>query len=399
MPGFRFAKRSAPTATEDDASSETRLSQLLNQARCRGALDLTLSNPTRAGLDYSVYGPPESWLPPGPIAPYAPAAFGSRATREAIAAAWLAGPPAPSPDATIVCPSSSVAYQYLLTLLCEPGDGVLAPQPSYPLFDALARYAGVELQRYRLEYDGGWHVDLDSVRRAINGRTRAALLVSPNNPTGSLLGDRELAAFSALGVPLIVDEVFGAFPLEPRRPRSTFGRCESLMFCIDGLSKSAGLPQVKLSWVALSGPRELVKQALHRLSFLADTYLPVSALAEQALPHLLARAPAFRQQVRSRLAENQKRLSQALHGSPATTLQPTAGWSSLVRLPDVLAPEDEDAWVRRLVDEAGVVTHPGYFYDLESGPHVVLSLLTAPEPFRRATGALREVIERACQLG
>lgn len=399
MPAFRFPQRSAPAGFEEGMGAQTPLSYRLDQARARGAQDLTLSNPTRAGLDYSVYGPTESWLTAGLVDRYRPEPLGCRSTREAIAAGWMGAPPQPRPEAIVVCPSSSVAYQYLLTLLCDPGDGVLAPQPSYPLFDALARYAGVELQRYRLRYDGGWHVDLDSLQRAVNSRTRAALIVNPNNPTGSSLANDELAAFSALGLPLIVDEVFRAFPLKSRGSESTFARSESLMFCLDGLSKSAGLPQVKLSWIALSGPQALVHQALQRLSFITDTYLPVSALAEQALPHLLDCAPAFQEQLRTRLADNQRTLDEVLRNSPATALRPEAGWSTVVRLPDVLGEADEDAWTRLLMEQANLVVHPGYFYDLEHGPHIVLSRLAEPGPFRTAIGRLRKVVERTCDLG
>jgi len=257
----------------------------------------------------------------------------------------------------------------------------------------LARYAGVRLSPYRLAYDGAWHIDLESVRRARGPRTRAILLISPNNPTGSFTSASELARLAELGLPLVSDEVFAHYAHRPSSAllQSALGASTALTFCIDGLSKSAGLPQLKLSWIGVSGPPTEVQEAMQRLSWMADTYLATNTPVQRALPELLRQAEAFRVPLLERLGQNRASLAAALHGSAASLLASEGGWYAIVRLPDLAEEED---WVLGLLAR-GVSTHPGYFYDFtERAPHLVLSLIVPPPAFERAAGTLRAEIDR-----
>jgi alanine-synthesizing transaminase len=355
-------------------------------------IDLTLSNPTRAGLSYAAFGPLLSWT--GIDTPsYAPDPLGLRGAREAVARHWPGQERPVDPARILLLPSSSEAYHYLFTLLCDVGDDVLAPEPSYPLLLHLARYAGVRLTPYQLSYDGAWHIDLESLRRARSPRTRAIVLISPNNPTGSYTSRAELEALAELGLPLLSDEVFAHYELERgHKPKTALHGTEALTFCIDGLSKSAGLPQVKLSWLAASGPEAEVEEAMRRLSWLADTYLSVASPIQHALPFLLDRAASFREPLISRLRGNLQSLRAALAGSAASVLRAEGGWYAVLRLPD-LASEEE--WALGLLERCGVMAHPGYFYDFSGrAPHLIVSLLAPGESFARGAELIRAEVDR-----
>lgn len=391
---MKLSDRSAVLATPSP------LALALEAARLRpGLVDLTLSNPTSAALSYTVYGAHPLLDPAGmedaaagasPPA-YAPDPLGLESARRAVVRHWPGERP---PDAAhvLLLPSSSEAYHYLFMLLCDEGDSVLAPEPSYPLLTHLARYAGVRLEPYRLAYDGAWHIDLDSVRRARTSRTRAIILISPNNPTGSFTSRAELEALGRLGLPLVSDEVFAQYAFDPGSlaRRSALHATEALTFCIDGLSKSAGLPQLKLSWIAASGPASLVRDAFERLAWLADTYLSVATPVQRALPALLERAPAFRAPLLERLRGNRARLAACLAGSAASILHAEGGWYAVIRLPDV-APEEE--WVSSLLERSNVSVHPGHFYDFEpDAPHLVVSLLAPEAAVARGAEAIRREV-------
>ncbi|HVZ35938.1 MAG TPA: pyridoxal phosphate-dependent aminotransferase [Polyangiaceae bacterium] len=356
------------------------------------AVDLTLSNPTRAELSYAAYtGGGVFELPAAGV--YDPDPLGDRAARRAVARHWPACAGLPTADEIVLLPSSSEAYHYLFLLLCDAGDDVLAPEPSYPLLAHLARYAGIQLRPYRLAYDGAWHIDLASLSRARTERTRAIVLISPNNPTGSYTSRVELAELASLGLPLISDEVFSQYPTRarPELLLSAFGASPALTFCIDGLSKSAGLPHLKLSWIGVSGPAPAVRESMQRLTWMADTYLATATPVQRALPEILNRAPAFRAGLSARLHQNRDILARALAGSAASLLDSEGGWYAVVRLPDLA---DEDEWVLGLLN-AGAATHPGYFYDFEDrAPHLVLSLLAPPAAFKHGAGVLRSEVDR-----
>jgi alanine-synthesizing transaminase len=312
---------------------------------------------------------------------YRPEPFGSPSARAAVARHFAKARKVIEPDVAdvLLTASTSEAYSFLFKLLCDPGDEVLVPAPSYPLLEHLAELDAVKLAPYRLAYDGAWHIDLDSVRRAVTPRTRALIVVSPNNPTGQYSSASELAALAELGLPLVSDEVFFEYALleratTPPLPSSVLG------FALGGLSKLAGAPQLKLAWTILSGPEPARREARERLELVADTFLSVSSPVQHALPELLDAADNVTSAIGARCRGNLQQLRHALTNSSATLLRAEGGWSAVLRLPSITT---EDQFVLGLLRERGVLVQPGWFYDFETQPFVVLSLLTEPGLFRQ----------------
>jgi alanine-synthesizing transaminase len=354
-------------------------------------LDLTESNPTRVGLPY----PGDLLLPLADRAAlrYEPAAPGSLLARQAVAEDHARRGVRIEPDRLLLTASTSEAYAFLLKLLCDPGDAILVPHPGYPLFDFLAAVESVRVDAYPLEYDRRWRVDVAALREKVTPETRAVVVVSPNNPTGSFLRKEERAAIEDLcaerGLALISDEVFADFALQevPDRAFSLARGGPALAFALGGLSKSCALPQVKLGWIAVSGPEALRSEARSRLELVADTFLSVSTPVQVAAPTLLRRLPELQAPIRARLAHNHAELAARVADSPATLLDTEAGWSAVLRVPATLSEEER---VLRLLEEHDVLVHPGYFFDFPSEAYLVLSLL--PEP-----GAFAEGLERIVQ--
>lgn len=346
-------------------------------------VDLTVTNPTRVGVAYPAALLQSLADPAGLV--YEPVPFGRRATRALI---WR------NPDHVVLTASTSEAYSLLFKLLCDPGDAVLTPEPSYPLFELLTRLDGVEAVPYRLEHHGVWSIDRESVRASCTARTRAVLVVSPNNPTGSMLraGDREwLVAFAAeRGLALISDEVFAEYPIDPRPDASTLlGEDRVLTFTLGGLSKSAGLPQVKLGWIVVSGPAAEVDNALQRLEVICDTYLSVSTPVQVAGPALIDAGASIRAAIQARLMENYRVLLAEAQRHPAIrVLPPEGGWSVVLQVPATIG---EDALVLQLLQDAHIIVHPGYFFDMSHGSHLVVSLLPEPSVFQAAMARVMEV--------
>jgi len=294
-----------------------------------------------------------------------------RAARETIAREYGA-----EVDRVVMTASTSEAYSWLFKLLCDPGDEVLVPRPSYPLFDYLAALESVKVGHYGLFYDHGWFIDFHTIEQAINERTRAIVLVNPNNPTGHFLRRHELEQLTAFGLPIISDEVFRDYPLNPA-PDSALSllSCDDvLVFALNGLSKTVGLPQMKLAWIVANGPAAVVREALGRLEIIADTYLSVGTPVQCALPSLLD----LRGPVQGRILERLRGNLAVLQGA---ALDVEAGWYAIV-------PMEEGAELRLLRDH-DVLVQPGYFYDFENPKYMVLSLLTAPEVFREGVARLR----------
>jgi hypothetical protein len=294
--------------------------------------------------------------------------------------------------------STSEAYAYLFKLLANPGDNVLAPRPSYPLFDYLAAMESVEVRPYPLVYHGGWAIDLEGVAAAITDRTRAIVLVHPNNPTGSFVKLAELDALAGLcrecGLALISDEVFSdyAFAPDQHRAATLAGVTDCLAFAMSGLSKIAGLPQMKLGWIAVSGPAPLRAEALEKLEWIADTYLSVSTPVQCAAGALLEAGEQVQMQIRERCATHLSWAREALAGSPANILAVEGGWYITVQVPRV---RSEEEWSLELLGREDVLVQPGFFYDFASEAYLVVSLLTAPEVFREGMGRLRRQLEGA----
>jgi aspartate/methionine/tyrosine aminotransferase len=325
--------------------------------------------------------------------------------REALAAHYAAerSEGGASPDRLFLCASSSEAYGWLFKLLCDPGDAVLVPKPGYPLFDYLAGLEAVEPRPYRLDYlhPAGWRIDLDSVRAALElggSRVRALVLINPNNPTGSYIGAQERAVLVELcarhGCALVVDEVFFGFPLEPPSETSSFlGEDSVLCFVLDGLSKRLGLPQLKLGWIAASGPGPALAEACSRLEILADAYLSAGTPVQNALPRLLAQAEVFAGPCRRRIASNLASLRLLLEGSgsPHRVLRCEGGWTALVESPRFL-PEEELALA--LLREEGLAVQPGYFFDMEREAFFAFGLISRPELLERGARAYAACFER-----
>ncbi len=363
------------------------------RASGRQLLDLTRSNPTTCGLHYDSEAL-EGALRDPILHRYAPDPRGLLGAREAVAGLWAARGVKTSSDRVQLTASTSEAYALLFKLLCDPGDEVLAPQPSYPLFELLAGYEAVHLRPYPLQYDGAWHVDLDAVRSAVTPRTRALLIVSPNNPTGSYLTRDELAGLVELGLPLICDEVFADYPLrsDPGRARSVLEARDGLVFALDGLSKLAAMPQLKLAWITAGGSPGLVTEALERLEVMADCYLSVATPVQLAAGRLLALRGPIQARIQQRLRSNLATLRAACAASPATLLDLQGGWYAVLRLPSVLG---EQQWVERLLED-GVSVQPGWFFDFPGEPFVVLSLLTPEDDFAGGVDKITTRVSREC---
>lgn len=372
-----------------------RLTQAIRRACIEGRplIDLTTSNPTSVGLPY-----PEHMLAAlaGPAAnTYEPDPRGLESARVAVAADYVRRGISVASNRIVLTASTSEAYSFLFKLLCaSTGDAVLVPTPSYPLFEHLAGLDGVEPRPYRLEYHGGWTLDESTVDEAWTENVRAVLAVSPNNPTGSVLARPELEWLTERcaerDAALIVDEVFADYRFTDTGAGST--RADppaTLIFRLGGLSKSAGLPQVKLGWIAADGPQALVDAALERLDVICDTYLSVSTPVQVAAPELIALGAEVRDLIRARVRGNYEALKTLAAGDPAVeVLRADGGWSAVVRVPSTRSEEDLAV---DLLEHAGVVVYPGFFFDFAHEAFLVLSLL--PEPAAFAAG-VRRILER-----
>jgi aspartate/methionine/tyrosine aminotransferase len=369
-----------------------RLTVALEARRRSGApiLDLTASNPTGAGIPR-----PRDLL--APLADprslvYEPSPRGLLPAREAVAADHARRGVRVSADRILLTASTSEAYAFLFKLLCDAGDDVLIPRPGYPLFELLSRLESVQVRPYSLAYDGEWHLAISAVEAALTPRTRAIVVVSPNNPTGSFLKRDEAEALQDLcarkGIALVADEVFAdySFGPDPRRASSLAGDGPALAFALGGLSKSCGLPQLKLGWVAVSGPAALREQAMARLELVADTFLSVGTPVQHAAPWLLGRLAELQAPIAARVRENLEGLQERLgHDAKATLLRPEGGWAAVLRVPATVPEED---LVLRLLESRGVLCHPGYFFDFPGEAFLVVSLLPPPAVFRAGVAAI-----------
>ncbi|MEP7118489.1 MAG: pyridoxal phosphate-dependent aminotransferase [Acidobacteriota bacterium] len=352
------------------------------RAQGRPLIDLTLSNPTRAGLPY----PLDLLTPladPAGLS-YEPEPLGLLSARRAVADDYARRGVVVGPQRLCLTASTSEAYALLFKLLCDAGDTVLVPRPSYPLFEHLTALECVRAVPYDLELYGAWRLDVAAIARSIDDRTRAVLVVSPNNPTGSVVQVGELEALAALcgerGIALIGDEVFADYRLDGAGPSpSVLQQAHALAFSLGGLSKSVGLPQVKVAWIGVSGPDAAVDDALAGLELVADTFLSVSTPAQVALPRLLTHGASVRAAIRERTARNLAALHRVVPAVPAVTLlTPAGGWCAVLQVPAMLG---EEALLMTLLERDGVLVQPGYFFDFPREAFVVVSLLVGPEEF------------------
>jgi aspartate/methionine/tyrosine aminotransferase len=355
--------------------------------------DLTESNPTRIGIVY----PPDLLAPlASPLGlAYDPQPLGLWPARAAVAADFRRRGIALSADRVALTASTSEAYALLFKLFCDAGDTVLVPRPSYPLFEHLTRLECVTAAPYGLEYHGAWRIDLDSVRAAAGPRVKALLIVSPNNPTGSFLHRDDLAAVSVLaaenGWAIIGDEVFADYPVDGAAAAApVLAQSDALTLSLGGLSKSAGLPQVKLGWVGFGGPAPLVDRALAAYEIIADTYLSVSTPVQRAAPGLIQAGAAIRAQILARVKQNLAALRAQAAGFPSISVLPVeGGWSAVLQVPAV---RSEEATALTLLEQDDVLVHPGYFFDFEREAYIVVSLILPVAVF---AAAIAKVLRRA----
>ncbi len=374
------------------------LSRLLEEIRSAGreVIDLTLSNPTEAGISYPskellhVLAQPEALR-------YQPDPRGMLAAREEVAKYYSAKGIVVDTDSILLTASTSEAYAFVFRLLCGPGDSVLIPTPSYPLFEFLAQVNDVACQSYKIQYDGAWHIDLASIRSAITDKTKAIVVVSPNNPTGSFLKKNEHEELASIareaGCALIVDEVFAdyGFDIDNDRVASTAGASNALTFTLNGLSKMAGLPQLKLGWIVVSGEDGVKKEALARLEILADTFLSVNTPVQVALPEIMKLGVQTRESIRKRVISNYEYLrSRNNTGSSCSLLHAEGGWNAVLRVPSTRTDEE---WALLLLEKCGVYVQPGYFFDFEGSAYLVVSLLPESATFRYGIERILSLIE------
>jgi alanine-synthesizing transaminase len=368
--------------------------QAVEEMRAAGEpfIDLTISNPTQCGFRYDAEAILAAFQNPKALT-YEPEAKGLLAARKEVARYYSEDHHvAVDPEALLLTTSTSEAYSYVFRLLCNPHDEILVPKPSYPLFDFLGDLQDVSLIPYSLEYAHGWFVDFHSLIRALTPRTRAVLLVHPNNPTGSYVHSEEVQRLNELcrerSLALIVDEVFLDYSLSDAPRKSFVANQDALTFTLSGLSKIAALPQMKVAWVATTGPEELRERALDRLEIIADTYLSLNSATQWAFPALFEQRRTLKPQVRERVRGNWACLNTALSRETCCELlDAEGGWYAVLRVPRELSDEDLAIEILR---RAHTLIHPGHFYDFSSEGNFVASLITSAEEFETGVSRLVE---------
>jgi alanine-synthesizing transaminase len=371
-----------------------------HRAAAKPLLDLTASNPTECGFDYDHVAILGALANPSAL-DYQPNSRGLEAARRAVAGYYAARGDSVSIQDIFLATSTSEAYSFIFRMLCNPGDEFLVPQPSYPLFDFLAEIQDVKLVRYPLLYDHGWQIDFAAFERAITPRTRGAIVVHPNNPTGHYVKLAEAQKLnsicSARRLAVIADEVFldsaHGFAMIGKRPASFATNSAALTFTLSGLSKISGLPQMKVAWLIVSGPEAEKTQALARLEVIADTYLSMNAPVQWATPTFLEQRHAFQRQLLWRVRKNLAELDSQLSAQKSCArLEIEGGWYAILRVPATRS--DEDLAVE-LLEKKNVYVHPGHFYDFPSDGYLVVSLIASENEFARGIKLLVSTFEAA----
>ncbi len=377
---MNFSERTNWNLAEND------LTAAIRERRASGheLFDLTVSNPTHCGFDYEVAALLAPLHNPEALH-YEPEPLGMVSAREAVAAYYRDAGASVTPEHICLTTSTSEAYSFLFRLLCNAGDEVLVARPSYPLFEYIAQLDDVHLREYPLLYDPnadlssghGWSIDLHALEESITGRTRAVILVHPNNPTGNFASHQERTQLETLcatrGLALIADEVFLDYPFGKPQPSFAAGESRCLTFVLSGISKVCGLPQMKASWIATCGPESLLREAMQRIEIIADTFLSMNAPVQHALPHWLATRHVLQQQICERMRVNLALLDSRMQGTSIQRLALQGGWTAVLRVPRTI---DGREFVTAALDR-GVLVQPGEFYGLGEG-RVVISLLTPP---------------------
>ena len=378
--------------------TRNRLTEALEEVRSSGArvLDLTISNPTRAGLRYDEALILQSLASPQAM-DYDPQPKGLLSAREAVSAYYRRDHNVPdlNSEQLVLTTSTSEGYSFVFRLLCNPGDELLVPKPSYPLFEFLADLQDVKLIPYPLIYDHGWQMDFSSLQNAVTKRTRGVVVVHPNNPTGSFVHPHEQESLNHFcrehSLALIADEVFLDYAQDRGVGQQSFASNHNVLtFTLSGVSKISALPQMKVAWIAVSGPPAGVEPALARLEVIADTYLSMNAPIQWATPALLDQRKSIQQQLLDRVLSNLAELDRQLtQQNTCERLHQEAGWYAVLRVP--VTQTDEELAVA-LLRRKSVLVHPGHFYDFPSDGYLVLSLITAPDDFSEGVNRLLDEI-------
>jgi hypothetical protein len=377
-------------------TTPNRLSGLTAEKRLRGEsiIDLTESNPTKCEFSYPRKEILSALTEPSVLS-YRPEPRGHLSARNAISEYYAEHGIAVTPEQIILTSSTSEAYSFLFKLLCNIGDEVVVPQPSYPLFEYLCQLNDITLRNYRLAYDGEWHVDFASLQAQFSDKTRAIVLVHPNNPTGSYLKQNEFDKICSLAFEhhssLIADEVFGPFDISPdiRRAKILTSQPFVQLFSLNGISKLLGLPQLKLSWIIVDGNLQQRDDALNRLDIIADTFLSVNTPVQVALPKLLRFSSGIRNQVRLRIQTNYRLLQKVFTDSSTSVLRVEGGWYAVLQLPQKYS---DDHWAEKILTCQNILVQPGHFFDMEQKSCIVISLLPISELFEDGTLQLRRFI-------
>ena len=381
QPNRMFSKRT------DWKLTPNRFAQAQEEVRAAGIelLDLSVSNPTRAGLQLDQEGILQALAQPEALE-YDPQPKGLLSARKAVARYYKDAHDVydVDPESLILTTSTSEGYSFVFRLLCNAEDEILVPKPSYPLFDFLAELQDVKLAPYPLVYHDGWQIDFPSLYKAVNHRTRAVVVVHPNNPTGSYASSEEIDSLnrvcSEYNLALVVDEVFLDYSVDGAPRNSFVSNNSALTFALSGISKISGLPQMKLAWIAANGPREAVTQALARMEVISDTYLSMNAPVQLATSTLLDQRKGLQPLLLDRIRHNLQELDYQLsRQKTCERLRVDGGWYAVLRVPALQA--DEDLAID-LLRKVAVLVHPGHFYDFSNDGYLVISLITPGDIFR-----------------
>jgi alanine-synthesizing transaminase len=386
-----FAKRTHWNLTPN------RLSEALAAHRAAGKplIDLAVSNPTECGLVYDTEAILGALRNPEALK-YEPNPRGLEVARQAVSEYYAENGANVGVEDILLTSSTSEAYSYIFRTLCDPGDEILIPSPSYPLFDFLADIQDIKLVRYPLLYDHGWLIDFHALEQAITPRTRGVIVVHPNNPTGHFAKIAEMSKLNAIcsarELAIIADEVFFDFALDAAtRPASFAANAAALTFTLSGLSKISGLPQMKAAWLVTAGPEEMKGEALSRLEVIADTYLSMSAPVQLAMPVFLRQRHGFQRQLLSQVRRNLSELDRLLAGQPVCDrLNVEGGWYAVLRVP---ATRSDDDLAVEVLAAKGIYLHPGHFYDFPTDGFLVVSLICPESEFSRGVSRLLESID------
>jgi len=376
---------------------QNRLTELLEARNTVGlpVHDLTVTNPTECGFVYPEKKILKALANPESLQ-YHPNSKGLRSARQAVAEYYNSKNITVNPEHIFLTASTSEAYSYIFKLLCNAGDSVLVPQPSYPLFEYLAQINDVQLQHYYVLYDDGWHIDIESIKQSITSTTKAIILIHPHNPTGMFVKQHEFEAIKEIALQnylaLIVDEVFNEYAFHPSTEIiSTATTSEVLTCTLNGVSKMLGLPQMKLGWMVVSGNSTLVNEAVERIDILCDTFLSVNTPVQLALPSFFNLGEGVRQQIQKRISANNSFLESAItQHSKLSKLSSEGGWYAIIRVP---ATKTDEEWALQILEKTGILVQPGYFFDFENKAYLLVSLLVPEQIFQLQILQLLEFVE------